>query len=53
MERAKPMIKPRILKALVACLTVDNKISAGSVEFTRAVASCLGSPMPPIIIRQE
>jgi len=51
LERAKPMLKPRILKALVSCLTVDNKINAGSAEFTRAVASCLGSPMPPIMIR--
>jgi Zn-dependent protease with chaperone function len=51
LERAKPMVKPRILKALVSSLTVDNKVSAGSVEFTRAVASCLGSPMPPIMIR--
>ena len=50
-ERVKPMVKPRILKALVSCLTVDNKVSAGSVEFTRAVASCLDSPMPPIMIR--
>lgn len=50
-ERVKPMVKPRILKAMVSCLTVDNKINAGSAEFTRAVASCLGSPMPPIMIR--
>ncbi|MGD8559907.1 MAG: M48 family metalloprotease, partial [Gammaproteobacteria bacterium] len=50
LERVKPMIKPRILKALVSCLTVDNKITAGSAEFTRAVASCLGTPMPPIMI---
>jgi len=51
LERVKPALKPRILKALIACLTVDNKISAGSAEFTRAVASCLGSPMPPIKIQ--
>ncbi|MGD8567207.1 MAG: M48 family metallopeptidase [Gammaproteobacteria bacterium] len=50
LERVKPMLKPRILKALVSCLTVDNKIKAGSAEFTRAVASCLGTPMPPITI---
>lgn len=52
LERVKPMLKPRILKALVSCLTVDNKIKAGSAEFTRAVASCLGTPMPPIIIHR-
>ena len=50
LQQVKPLVKPRLLKALVTCVGMDNKITVNGAELTRAIASCLGSPMPPITL---
>ena len=44
----KPLLKPRILKACVACIMYDGKATIIGQELLRTVASCLDSPMPPL-----
>jgi Zn-dependent protease with chaperone function len=45
----KPPIKKRFLQACVNCISHDGKISIQSYELTRAIASCLDCPMPPVL----
>ena len=42
-----PLQKPRLLKALVACIEEDGKITAEEGELLRAVGSILDCPIPP------
>jgi hypothetical protein len=45
----KPMIKPRLLKACLACITHDQAYSPEEMELMRAVADILDCPMPPYL----
>ena len=48
LEQVKPLLKPRILKALVVCIAVDNQVTIRGAELMRAISGCLGVPMPPL-----
>lgn len=45
----KPLIKPRLLKACLACITHDGAYSAEEMELMRALADTLDCPMPPYL----
>ncbi|NKB34095.1 MAG: M48 family metalloprotease [Pseudomonadales bacterium] len=45
----KPLQKPALLKACVACITADNKIATIEAELLRAIAATIDCPMPPLI----
>jgi len=50
LEFLKPPIKKRFLQACVSCISHDGKVTLQAYELTRAIASCLDCPMPPMFI---
>jgi hypothetical protein len=42
----KPLLKPRLLKACLACITRDREYSPEEMELMRALADTLDCPMP-------
>ena len=48
LEKLKPLLKPRILKACAACIMYDAKASIRGQELLRTIASTLDCPMPPL-----
>ena len=44
----KPLIKPRLLKACVASIVHDQRVSPVEVELLRAFSDALDCPMPPV-----
>jgi Zn-dependent protease with chaperone function len=48
-----PLEKPRLLKALVACINADGAITAEEAELFRAVADSLDCPVPPVLPTQS
>lgn len=48
----KPPLKKRVLQACVSCIADDGKLSLPAYELTRAIASCLDCPMPPISLNK-
>ncbi len=50
LEKLKPLVKPQLLKACVASIVRDQKISPVEVELLRAFSDVLGCPMPPIVM---
>lgn len=50
LNRLQPLQKPRLLKALCACVTHDGVIKPVEVELVRAVAVTLDCPMPPLLL---
>jgi len=50
LEFLKPPIKKRFLQACVSCISHDGKVSIQAYELTRAIASCLDCPMPPVLV---
>ncbi len=44
----KPLLKPRIIKACAAVIMHDGQATIRGHELLRTIASCLGSPMPPL-----
>ena len=53
LEFLKPPIKKRFLQACVSCIAHDGKVTIQAYELTRAIASCLDCPMPPVLINKE
>ncbi len=45
----QPLEKPRLLKALGACIHADEKVTADEAELFRAVADSLDCPVPPLV----
>ena len=45
----KPPLKKRFLQACVHCIADDGTVTIKSYELTRAIASCLDCPMPPVL----
>lgn len=45
----KPLQKPALLKACVACITADNEVVPIEAELLRAIAATLDCPMPPLL----
>ncbi|MFV9616495.1 MAG: M48 family metallopeptidase [Gammaproteobacteria bacterium] len=50
LEFLKPPIKKRFLQACVSCIARDGKVTIQAYELTRAIASCLDCPMPPVLV---
>jgi len=48
LAEVKPLQKPALLKACVACITADNKIAPIEVELLRALGAVLQCPIPPL-----
>jgi len=53
LEYLKPPIKKRFLQACVSCISYDGKVNIKAYELTRAIASCLDCPMPPVLVDKE
>jgi len=53
LELLKAPIKKRFLQACVNCISHDGKVTIQAYELTRAIASCLDCPMPPIITHEQ
>ena len=53
LEFLKPPIKKRFLQACVSCIARDGKVTIQAYELTRAIASCLDCPMPPVLLDKE
>ncbi len=53
LEFLKPPIKKRFLQACVNCISHDGKVTIQAYELTRAIASCLDCPMPPVLVDKE
>ena len=53
LEYLKPPIKKRFLQACVSCISYDGKVTIQAYELTRAIASCLDCPMPPVLVDKE
>ena len=49
LTRMKPLAKPQLLKACVASIVHDQRISAVEVELLRAFSDVLDCPMPPVV----
>ncbi len=52
LEFLKPPLKKRFLQACVSCIAHDGKVTIPAYELTRAIASCLDCPMPPVLVNQ-
>ncbi len=53
LEFLKPPIKKRFLQACVSCIDHDGKVTIQAYELTRAIASCLDCPMPPVLVDRK
>jgi len=53
LEFLKPILKKRFLQACVNCIAHDGKVTMPAYELTRAIASCLDCPMPPVLVNKE
>jgi Zn-dependent protease with chaperone function len=53
LEFLKPPIKKRFLQACVACISHDGEVTIKAYELTRAIASCLDCPMPPVWVNRH
>lgn len=53
LEFLKPPIKKRFLQACVSCISHDGKVTIQAYELTRAIASCLDCPMPPVLVDRK
>jgi len=53
LEYLKPPLKKRFLQACVSCIAHDGKVTIQAYELTRAIASCLDCPMPPVLVNKE
>jgi Zn-dependent protease with chaperone function len=50
--RLAPLKKPQFIKACLAAVTADGRITVRKAELMRAVAAALDSPLPPIIDKE-
>lgn len=48
LNRLKPLEKPKLLKALLATIIFDKRITQNEIELFRAVAESLDCPTPPM-----
>lgn len=46
---ASPAIKKLVIRACIACISADGKVTQEEAELVRAVSSSLDCPMPPIL----
>jgi hypothetical protein len=50
---ASPQLKKKILKACIACVSMDSLITVDEAEMLRAIADTLDCPIPPFIPKSE
>lgn len=48
----KPLQKPALLKACVACISADKNVLPIEVELLRAIAATIDCPIPPLLVEQ-
>lgn len=48
LQELKPLHKPRLLKAMVACIQLDGQVTGAEGELLRVVAAILDCPVPPL-----
>jgi len=53
LEQLTPQLKLCLLKALINSLKLENEITEAGYELVRALASCMGCPMPPIYLESK
>ena len=53
LEFLKAPLKKRFLAACVSCISHDGKVTIQAYELTRAIASCLDCPMPPVLVNKH
>ena len=53
LEFLKPPLKKRFLQACVACISHDGEVTIQAYDLTRAIASCLDCPMPPVWVNKH
>ncbi len=53
LEFLKPPLKKRFLQACVSCISHDGEVTVRAYELTRAIASCLDCPMPPVLVDKD
>jgi len=53
LEFLKAPIKKRFLQACVSCISHNGKVTIQAYELTRAIASCLDCPMPPVLVDEK
>jgi Zn-dependent protease with chaperone function len=51
--RVAPKLKKELMRALVAAVAYDGKVTVGEGEVLRAISDALGLPMPPFLPGQE
>jgi Zn-dependent protease with chaperone function len=53
LERAAPRLKKDVMRALVAAIAEDGKVTVSEGEVLRAIADALGLPLPPFLPGQD
>jgi hypothetical protein len=53
LDRAAPQLKKDLMRAFIASVAHDGKVTIGEGELLRTVADSLGLPMPPLLPGQE
>ena len=53
LDRLTPKLKGQLMRAFIASVATDGKVTAGEGEVLRAIADALGLPMPPFLPGQE
>ena len=49
LAKVKPLLKAKVLKACVWCVSSDNQVTVVEMEILRAIAATLDAPLPPIL----
>lgn len=49
LAKMKPLVKERFLKACLACVSKDERVTIAGIEILRAIAAGLGCPLPPVL----
>lgn len=50
LSKLYPLVKPKLLKACVACIASDGVVTATESELLRAIGDTLDCPLPPVTI---
>ena len=53
MKLLAPLKKPALIKACVAVVMADDRLSLAEGELVRAICAALDSPVPPVLETSE
>ncbi|MCP4187177.1 MAG: M48 family metallopeptidase [Gammaproteobacteria bacterium] len=48
LAQLKPLVKPQLLKACMATVLHNEKVTIREIELVRTISTCLDCPMPPV-----